>query len=162
MAGIVIPDAGTIRLDDKVVSSNDLSRIVSFAMQEVQVFKLSLRENITLCAEVSEEKLSTILSICRLDSLVGKMPDGLDTVIGDDQWLLSGGELLRLSLARALLLAPLLLILDETTSMIEESLETEILEDIREQFPQITLTMISHQTHKRDWIAREIQVGADK
>jgi ABC-type uncharacterized transport system fused permease/ATPase subunit len=80
-------------------------------------------------------------------------------VIGNDEWLLSGGELLRLSLARALLLEPLLLILDETTSMIEESLETAILQDIREHFPQITLALISHQTHKREWITHEILVS---
>jgi ATP-binding cassette subfamily B protein len=161
VAGILSPDSGTITLDGKQISSEELSRIVSFAMQEVQVFKLSLKENITLCADISEEKLAAVLHICRLESLVAKMPEGLDTIIGSDQWLLSGGELLRLSLARALLLEPLLLILDETTSMIEEALETAILEDIRKQFPQITLAMISHQTHTRGWISSEIQIGSD-
>jgi ABC-type multidrug transport system fused ATPase/permease subunit len=158
VAGIVTPDSGEIMLDGTPISSDDLSRIVSFAMQEVQVFKLTLRENITLCAEVSEEKLNAVLRICRLESLVAKMPEGLDTTIGDDKWLLSGGELLRLSLSRALLLEPLLLILDETTSMIEESLETAILEDIRQQLPHITLAVISHQSHRRGWIVNEIQI----
>jgi ABC-type bacteriocin/lantibiotic exporter with double-glycine peptidase domain len=159
VAGVISPASGRITLDGAAISSDELSLMVSFAMQEVQVFKLSLKENITLCAEVPDEKLETVLRICRLESLVAKMPQGLETVIGNDEWLLSGGELLRLSLARALLLEPLLLILDETTSMIEESLETAILQDIREHFPQITLALISHQTHKREWITHEILVS---
>lgn len=58
--------------------------------------------------------------------------------------------------ARALLLEPSILILDETTSMIESSLETEILRDIRTHFPHMTLVLISHQSHDREWISSEI------
>lgn len=126
LAGIHAPESGTISLDGVIVSADDLSRLVSFAMQEVQMFKLSLKENITLCADVSEEKLDSVLRICRLEPLIAKMPQGLHTIIRNKEWLLSGGELLRLSLARALLLEPSIQILDETTSMIEASLETEI------------------------------------
>lgn len=156
LAGTHAPDSGTITLDGIGLSTDDLSRLVAFAMQEVQIFTLSLKENITLCADVPEDKLDLVTRICRLEPLVAKMPQGIDTIIGGNEWLLSGGELLRVSLARALLLAPSILILDETTSMIEFSLETEILRDLRLHFPDMTLVLISHQDHPREWIGNEI------
>jgi ABC-type bacteriocin/lantibiotic exporter with double-glycine peptidase domain len=64
--------------------------------------------------------------------------------------------MLRLSLARALLREPSILILDETTSMIEPSLEVKILDDIRAHYPQMTLILISHQDHPREWISHQI------
>jgi len=119
---------------------------------------MSLRDNITLCAEVSEASLQKIVEICRLEDLISRMPEGIDTTVGDAQWLLSGGELLRLSLSRALLLNPQILILDETTSMIEAKLELEILEDIRKTYPHLTLVMISHQNYERAWVKSEIRI----
>jgi len=156
VAGIYSPDSGTSTLDGISLGAEELSRLVSFAMQEVQIFSLSLKENITLCADVAEDTLDRVLRICRLEPLVARMPQGVDTMLGNNQWLLSGGELLRISLARALLLEPSILILDETTSMIERSLESEILADIRTDFPQMTLVLISHQDHAREWISSEI------
>ena len=156
VAGIHSPDSGTITLDGLPLAAEDLSRLVAFAMQEVQIFALSFKENITLCADIPEDKLDLVLRICRLDPLVARMPMGIDTMLGNNEWLLSGGELLRISLARALLLEPSILILDETTSMIESSLETEILADVRTHFAEMTLVLISHQNHNREWISREI------
>lgn len=156
LAGILSPNSGTVTLDDAPVSADELSHLVSFAMQDVQIFALSLKENITLCTEISQEKLDEVISICRLDSLIEKMPQGIDTILGNNGWLLSGGEMLRLSLARALLREPSILILDETTSMIEPSLEVKILDDIRALYPQMTLILISHQDHPREWISNQI------
>jgi ABC-type multidrug transport system fused ATPase/permease subunit len=158
LVGAIKPQSGVIALDGAMLQTEDLPDFISFAMQEVQLFKMSLRDNITLCAEVPEASLQKIVKICRLEDLISRMPDGIDTTVGDAQWLLSGGELLRLSLSRALLLNPQILILDETTSMIEAKLELEILEDIRKTYPHLTLVMISHQSYERAWVKSEIRV----
>jgi len=78
------------------------------------------------------------------DGFVSKLPEGMDTVIGDRGVRLSGGERQRLALARALLRKPSILIMDEATSNLDSDNEEKILKAIDDIHGEITILMIAH------------------
>jgi ATP-binding cassette subfamily C protein len=84
------------------------------------------------------------LEIAAASTFVARLPDGLDTVVGDRGVRLSGGERQRLALARALLLEPSLLILDEATSALDSANEGQILEAVARLHGQLTILLITH------------------
>ena len=117
------PTAGTIRLDG--VDVRELSRSVlrarlGYVEQDAPVLAGSLRENLLLGApDTDEAALLRVLGSVNLIDLVERAPLGLDSQVGDEGVLLSGGERQRLAIARVLLTAPSLLLLDEPTSSLD-------------------------------------------
>jgi thiol reductant ABC exporter CydC subunit len=106
-----------------------LSTHVSGAIQNAHLFNTSIRENLKIAYPAgSDEDLMRVLKVVELDSLIGELSDGLDTVIGQMGRGLSGGEAKRLNLARALLSPAEILILDEPTEHLDEELAARIQE----------------------------------
>jgi ATP-binding cassette subfamily C protein len=95
-------------------------------------------------AEVPDEILWETLSIAGADRLVRQMPDQLDAIVGERGMLVSGGERQRLALARAILRAPQLLILDEATSGIDIASEQILLTRLRDRLPEATIVLVAH------------------
>ena len=118
---------------------------VALVSQETLLLHDTLRYNITYgLHDVSEERLQEALKRARLQDFIGKLPQGLDTLIGDRGVRLSGGEKQRVSIARALLKNAEILILDEATSSLDSRTEALIQEAIDDAVSGRTSIVIAH------------------
>lgn len=122
-----------------------LRKHIAFVPQTPQLFSSSLRENLTYgCDEVSEGELLAVIKSCALSELLSRLPDGMETKIGDKGVQLSGGERQRVSIARALLRNPDILILDEATSALDSHNENIIQQALHDLFKNRTTLVIAH------------------
>ena len=92
----------------------------------------------------SDEKIQQALSKSGMGNLINDLPNGLDTVLGDNGFKLSGGQRQRIGIARALYTSPSLLVMDEATSALDASTEDEITKTLLELQQEITLITIAH------------------
>lgn len=126
---------------------NEARRQVGYVTQETSLFAGTVRENLLFVRpDASDEQILQALAQASCTSLLGRLAQGLDTLIGESGAKLSGGERQRLSIARALLREPRLLIFDEATSALDSITEQTITETMREVSSartQITL-LIAH------------------
>lgn len=132
---LVDPDSGTIRVDGRDVTQlrkGQLSLNVSLVPQTAFMFDDTVRDNVTLGADVSDEEVWAALRTAQADGFVAALPDGLDSLLGERGTSLSGGQRQRLSLARALVRKPRLLILDDATSAVDPEVEARILASLRD------------------------------
>jgi ATP-binding cassette, subfamily C, bacterial len=125
LLGLLSPDNGTLLVDGIPLDGALLGhwrRSVGYVPQDNFLFNDTIRANLLWAyPEASEDDFREALSIAAADGFIGKLPEGLDTVVGERGLRLSGGERQRLGLARALLCRPTLLILDEATSALDNS-----------------------------------------
>ena len=135
MTRLVDPDSGTVRVDGRDVTQlrkGQLSRSVSLVPQTAFMFDDTVRDNVTLGADVSDEDVWAALRTAQADGFVAALPGGLDSLLGERGTSLSGGQRQRLSLARALVRRPRLLILDDATSAVDPEVEARILASLRD------------------------------
>lgn len=135
MTRLVDPDAGAVRLDGtdlRTLRRGELPRDVALVPQTAFMFDDTVRGNVTLGAEIPDETVWAALRTAQADGFVAALPDGLDTRLGERGTSLSGGQRQRLSLARALVRRPRLLILDDATSAVDPEVEARILASLRE------------------------------
>jgi len=140
------PDEGSIRLggvDLRHVPSDQLRRAAAIVFQESFLFAASVRENLVLDREVSEEQMRRAVALAQADEFVEELPLGYDTVLGERGITLSGGQRQRLALARALLGDPRLLILDDAMSSVDPAVEAAVLDGLRREL-HTTLVVIAY------------------
>ena len=149
LLGFTQPTSGRVLLDGGEVAP--LTRFrqtrVAYVQQDVFLLDASVAENIAFASTIEDidaARLWDALCLAHLDLTVRSFPDGLDTKIGENGIALSGGERQRLALARAFYQNPALLVLDEATSQIDVTTEMNILTDLLERQPGITLVMVTH------------------
>jgi ATP-binding cassette subfamily B protein len=134
-------------VNSKQIDMNELRNQISFVTQDTQLFAGTIRENLAFVApNASEEEMLIALQKSSCTNILDKGGNGLNTVIGEGGLKLSGGEKQRLSIARALLRHPHLLIFDEATSSLDSLTEESITDTIRElsaEREQIAI-MIAH------------------
>lgn len=134
-------------MDENQISFDVIRSQIGFVTQDTQLFSGTIRENLTFVNPgASEEELSEVLKKASCHNLMARAENGLDTIIGEGGLKLSGGEKQRISIARALLRKPNLLMFDEATSSLDSITEEEISNTIREissQRKQITI-LIAH------------------
>ena len=113
--------------------------------QDIVLFRGSLADNLAYSApESSREAIDRAARAAQLDGLIASLPEGLDSPLGERGQQLSGGQKQRIAIARALLQDPLILVLDEATSQVDESTEREVIAAIDRLFAGRTRLLISH------------------
>jgi len=103
-----------------------------------------VRGNVTLGADLPDEEIWEALRTAQADGFVAGLPKGLDSRLGERGTTLSGGQRQRLSLARALIRRPRLLVLDDATSAVDPEVEARILAGMREHGGESTLLLIAY------------------
>jgi ATP-binding cassette subfamily B protein len=136
LVGLYRPQAGRILyngVDSREVDMDRLRERIGFVTQETQLFSGTIRENLLFVRpDASDAECLDALRRAACEGLLARAEKGLDTVIGEGGIKVSGGERQRLSIARALLRRPDLLVFDEATSSLDSLTEEEISRTIRE------------------------------
>ena len=150
LVGLYRPQDGKIlynNLDETAIRFDDLRKQIGFVTQDTNLFSGTIRENLMFVnPSATETELNDVLVKASCTNLLARAEKGLDTMIGEGGLKLSGGEKQRISIARALLRKPHLLIFDEATSALDSLTEEEItntIRDISSQKEQITI-LIAH------------------
>jgi ATP-binding cassette subfamily B protein len=150
LVGLYRPQEGKIlynNLDETELRFDDLRNQIGFVTQDTNLFSGTIKENLLFVnPSVSEDELMDALNKASCQNLLARAEKGLDTTIGEGGLKLSGGEKQRLSIARALLRKPKLLLFDEATSALDSLTEEEITDTIRSislEGNQITI-LIAH------------------
>jgi len=102
-----------------------------------------LRENIAFNTAVTEQDMEKAIQTAEIQDFVQSLPDKLDTIVSERGTSLSGGQKQRIMLARALALNPRILLLDDFTARVDTTTERKILENVRRNYPQITLLSVT-------------------
>ena len=149
LMGLLKPDVGKILIDDKDINHklNGWKSIIGYVPQEIHILDDSLRRNIAFGVnddQINEERLNEVIRYSHLNSVLEKMTDGLDTILGESGAQLSGGQRQRIGIARALYREPEILILDEATSALDNAIESHILRFIPELNKKMTIIMVTH------------------
>lgn len=135
LVGLYRPQEGNIfynGLDENNIDFNDLRNQIGFVTQDTQLFSGTIRENLMFVnPKATEEELLDALAKASCNYLLSRAEKGVDTMIGEGGLKLSGGEKQRLSIARALIRKPRLMIFDEATSALDSLTEEEITDTIR-------------------------------
>jgi ATP-binding cassette subfamily B protein len=144
------PQQGQVLIDGVDVRElrlEDLRELVGFVPQETFLFSDSLRENVALARDdASDADVEYAVETSRLSSDLAQLTHGLDTVLGERGVTLSGGQKQRTALARALLKAPPIVVLDDALSHVDTHTEEEILSRVRDFMAERTTILIAHRT----------------
>lgn len=136
LVGLYHPEAGQVLYNDIPGTDIDLDELrekIGFVTQDTQLFSGTIRENLLFVRpDASDEDCMRVLKKAACQNLLARADKGLDTVIGEGGVKVSGGEKQRLSIARALLREPNILVFDEATSSLDSITEEEITETIRD------------------------------
>lgn len=142
------PASGSIRINGIPLDMLDeawVRRHMVGVTQHIYLRSGTLLDNITFgCEPVDSAALHQAISIAELGDWIDRLPQGLLTEVGEQGMSVSGGERQRISIARALLRQPSLLILDESTSALDAATEGRLLANLIERLPQTTLIFITH------------------
>jgi ABC-type multidrug transport system fused ATPase/permease subunit len=131
---LVDPEDGSVKIDGldlRTLARDEVAGSVALVAQTAFLFDDTIRGNITLGGDYSDEDVWDSLRIAQGDGFVKSLPHGLDTKVGERGTTLSGGQRQRIALARALVRRPRLLILDDATSAVDPHVEARILAGLR-------------------------------
>lgn len=149
LMGMIQPEKGEVFIDGISLKDHGqllaLRHAIGYVAQDPFLFNESIRDNLKLVApEATDEELWEALKFSSSDDFVRRLPQGLDTVIGDRGIRLSGGERQRIVLARAILKRPSILVLDEATSALDSDNERRIQEALDKLKGSMTVIVIAH------------------
>ena len=158
LAGLREPQAGRVLMDQEPLSEASIRRHwagLGWVPQEAFLFSDTLRVNLAMGRPgATEAEIREIARIVALDELIDRLPEGLDTVVGERGVILSGGERQRTALARALLRRPRLLLLDDALSAVDAETESRILENLRSFLGTSTLVLATHRVFVAETCSR--------
>jgi ATP-binding cassette, subfamily C, bacterial CydC len=150
------PEHGSVTLggrDLRKLSQADVRRAIAVAGQESHLFSTSIRENVLLGRpEASDAEFESALHRAGLEDLVRELPDGWDTLVGEQGKELSGGQRQRITLARALLADTPILVLDEPTAHLDSATAQRLLGDILEAADGRSVLLITHRPEGLDLV----------
>ncbi len=145
---LVDPTGGTIQIDGRDLREmqlNSLRSQIGYVPQEPVLFSDTIRNNIILGRDdVSDDLIEWAIDVSQLKNEIDSFSDGIETAVGTRGMMLSGGQKQRLSLARALVGKPRILILDDCTSALDSSTEVALWDRLHEVMPGMTAIVITH------------------
>ncbi len=148
LMGFARPEAGRIALnahDATALRPEELRRLSAYVGQRAHLFRASIRDNIRFARPAaSEAEVEAAAEAARVTAFAESLPQGLDTLVGEGGWGLSGGQAQRVALARAFLRDSPLVLLDEPTAHLDPGTEGEVLEAIRRLCLGRTAIIASH------------------
>ncbi|AIQ27579.1 MULTISPECIES: ABC transporter ATP-binding protein [unclassified Paenibacillus] len=148
LMGLMQPETGEILADGAPITGERLlsyRRSIGYVAQDPFLYNATIRDNLTMIKPDAEEaELWEALEFASSADFVRKLPDGLDTLLGDRGVRLSGGERQRLVLARAIIRKPSILVLDEATSALDTENEKRIQEALERLKASVTVIVIAH------------------
>jgi ABC-type multidrug transport system fused ATPase/permease subunit len=148
IAGVLQPTTGVVRVD---------RTRIAYVPQETALLDDSIRNNVLFGLRgKADGDLMNVLAAAKLEDFVSAQPLGLDTRVGDNGILLSGGQRQRLGIARAILRGITLLLLDETTSALDQQVESGVLENLGQR--GIAVMLVTHRVHARSPVDRVFQL----
>ncbi|HIH73403.1 MAG: ABC transporter ATP-binding protein [Thermococcales archaeon 44_46] len=141
------PERGEVLIDGvdvRKIKTSCLRKIVAYVPQEPFIFNRSIRENIALAKpDASLEEIIRAAKIAKIHDFISSLPDGYDTVVGEKGVTLSGGQRQRIALARALLLEPKIILLDDPVSNLDAKTEESLIEDLKDILQGKTALIVS-------------------
>ena len=147
LLGLYPPDSGTVNFDGVPMTEIGMEVVrshVATVLQHPALFNDTVRVNLTLGRELSDEQLWQALRVAQLADTVRELPSGLDTIVGRQGVRLSGGQRQRLAIARMVLSDPQVVILDEATSALDAETEARLHEALRGFLRNRTTLIIAH------------------
>ena len=140
--------SGTILIDNnniKKINLNSFYKLIGIVTQQTFLFNDTIRNNIIYGnKETTKEEVEKAIKVANIDELISKLPDGLDTIVGENGIKLSGGEKQRISIARAIIKNPEILILDEATASLDSESERKVHKAIDNIIKDRTVIIIAH------------------
>ncbi len=151
--GLLEPTNGNILCDDKPIFQNldEWQKLISFVPQDVYILDETFKKNITIgqkLTEINDEKYNSAIKFANLYEFVESLPNKEETTLGDKGAKISGGQKQRIGLARAIYSNSDVIVLDESTSSIDDTNELKILENLK-QLKKLNKTII-FVTHKKN------------
>ncbi len=148
LTGLIEPTSGEILCDDKKINFNNPSwkRKLSYVTQKTFLIDDSIKNNILFGENdtCDVNKFNEALKFSYLEKFVDKLPDGVNTLVGESGVKLSGGQIQRISIARALYNSPEILVFDEPTNSLDEETEKNIISEIFELKGKSTIFLVTH------------------
>ncbi len=146
LLGYYEPQSGTLRLSNTYEINASTRRLFAYVPQDSMILTGTIRENLSLCQTgLTDERIYEALHTAQLDDFLASLPNGLDTLIGENGLGISQGQAQRLAIARALLCDAPILLLDEATDALDQKTEQALLLALRD-LPDTTVLLVTHHT----------------
>lgn len=146
LTGLIKPSKGEVLFDGKPIeayNSEAFHSQVGFVFQDSIMFNMSIRENIAFSDLVTDQSLERAIATAELRDFIDSLPGGLNTKVSERGLSLSGGQKQRIMLARALAINPKILLLDDFTARVDLQTEMNILKNIEDNYPGLTLISVT-------------------
>lgn len=150
LAGLYSIDSGKYKIGNTIfeeIDKNQITENISLVLQDSEMFNFSLKDNITLFRNIETELLQKAIEISQLEEVISKLPNGINTTIGEKGYHLSGGERQRVGIARVICKLPEIIIFDESTSSLDSKTEKLIYDGLESMFKDKTVITIAHRVN---------------
>ena len=148
LTGLIKPTKGKICCDSVDINEQSINwrKKISYVTQKTFLIDDSIKKNIIFgeAEELNSKKLEEALKLSNLERLINNLPNGIETIVGEGGTQLSGGQIQRISIARALYNSPEIIIFDEATNSLDEETENNIIKEIFNLKRKCTIFLVTH------------------
>ena len=148
ISGLIKPSSGDIQINGQNINKFcNLNEVIGYVPQQVYLVNDSIENNIAVGIEkdkINKEKISKAIKLSNLENYIKKLSNGIDTIVGENGKLISGGERQRIGIARALYNNPEILLLDEATSSLNNEISEKIIDDLLKISTELSIVFVTH------------------